>query len=155
DLHRPERYGRALRGVLFMSALSSVRAEGPDRRFHRRKRAEGLKRVQAVIAPARRRASVPWAPLRGGRAFTPAPPVPQTARRLHRDSPERPTVAQAGARGSSQAVGLRRSPRGPAARGPPRAALGRRARRDPMIPRLWGRRRPGQLAAPSVRPRRI
>ncbi|GAB2487116.1 transposase [Nocardiopsis aegyptia] len=79
NLHRPKRYNRALRRVFFMSALSSLRTEGSNREFYQRKRAEGLKHVQAVIALARRRVSVVWALLRDGRVFTPAPPVPQAA----------------------------------------------------------------------------
>ncbi|GAA2012454.1 IS110 family transposase [Nocardiopsis rhodophaea] len=79
NLHRPKRYNRALRRVFFMSALSSLRVEGPNREFYQRKRAEGLKHVQAVIALARRRVSVLWALLRDGRVFTPVPPVPLAA----------------------------------------------------------------------------
>lgn len=79
NLHRPKRYNRALRRVFFMSALSAIRADGPNREFYQRKRAEGLKHVQAVIALARRRVSVLWALLRDGRVFTPHPPTPPTA----------------------------------------------------------------------------
>ncbi|WP_435113964.1 IS110 family transposase [Nocardiopsis synnemataformans] len=79
NLHRPKRYNRALRRVFFMSALSSIRSDGPNREFYQKKRAEGLKHVQAVIALARRRVSVLWALLRDGRVFTPVPPVPMAA----------------------------------------------------------------------------
>lgn len=79
NLHRPKRYNRALRRVFFMSALSSLRTDGPNRQFYQRKRSEGLKHVQAVIALARRRVSVLWALLRDGRVFTPTPPVPLAA----------------------------------------------------------------------------
>lgn len=79
NLHRPKRYNRALRRVFFMSALSSIRTEGPNREFYQRKRNEGLKHVQAVIALARRRVSVLWALLRDRRMFTPAPPTPLAA----------------------------------------------------------------------------
>lgn len=44
-----------------------------------KKRGEGCKHVQAVIALARRRAGVLWALLRDDRVFTPAPPVAQAA----------------------------------------------------------------------------
>ncbi|MFJ9360815.1 IS110 family transposase [Streptomyces mirabilis] len=53
--------------------------EGPNRDFYLKKRSEGLKHVQAIIALARRRASVLWALLRDNRVFTPAPPVTQAA----------------------------------------------------------------------------
>ncbi|GAA3789086.1 hypothetical protein GCM10022206_31150 [Streptomyces chiangmaiensis] len=79
NLHRPKRYSRRLRRVFYMSAQTSMMREGPNRDFYLKKRGEGLKHVQAVIALARRRASVLWALLRDNRVFTPAPPVTQAA----------------------------------------------------------------------------
>ncbi|WEH12887.1 IS110 family transposase [Streptomyces sp. VNUA24] len=79
NLHRPKRYSRRLRRVFYMSAQTSIIREGPNRDFYLKKRAEGCKHVQAVIALARRRASVLWALLRDGRMFTSAPPVTQAA----------------------------------------------------------------------------
>lgn len=79
NLHRPKRYSRRLRRVFYMSAQSSMTREGPNRDFYLKKRGEGCKHVQAVIALARRRVSVLWALLRDGRVFTPAPPVMQAA----------------------------------------------------------------------------
>ncbi|MET9779420.1 IS110 family transposase [Streptomyces sp. NPDC006367] len=79
NLHRPKRYSRRLRRVFYMSAQTSMMREGPNRDFYLKKRGEGCKHVQAVIALARRRASVLWALLRDNRVFTPDPPVPQTA----------------------------------------------------------------------------
>ncbi|PWJ04765.1 IS110 family transposase [Streptomyces sp. NWU49] len=79
NLHRPKRYSRRLRRVFYMSAQTSMTREGPNRDFYLKKRGEGLKHVQAVIALARRRASVLWALLRDNRVFTSAPPVAQTA----------------------------------------------------------------------------
>jgi transposase len=79
NLHRPKRYSRRLRRVFYMSAQTSIIRDGPNRDFYLKKRAEGCKHVQAVIALARRRASVLWALLRDGREFTPTPPVTQTA----------------------------------------------------------------------------
>lgn len=75
NLHRPKRYSRRLRRVFYMSAQVSIAREGPNRDFYLKKRGEGLKHVQAVIALARRRADVMWALLRDNRVFTPAPPV--------------------------------------------------------------------------------
>ncbi|WFB10334.1 IS110 family transposase [Streptomyces sp. LX-29] len=79
NLHRPKRYSRRLRRVFYMSAQTSIIREGPNRDFYLKKRGEGCKHVQAVIALARRRASVLWALLRDGRIFTSAPPVTQAA----------------------------------------------------------------------------
>jgi transposase len=79
NLHRPKRYSRRLRRVFYMSAQSSIVREGPNRDFYLKKRGEGCKHVQAVIALARRRAGVLWALLRDGRIFTSAPPVTQAA----------------------------------------------------------------------------
>ncbi|MEU6222073.1 IS110 family transposase [Streptomyces sp. NPDC047022] len=79
NFHRPKRYSRRLRRVFYMSAQTSIIRDGPNRDFYLKKRGEGCKHVQAVIALARRRANVLWALLRDGRTFTSAPPVTQTA----------------------------------------------------------------------------
>ncbi len=79
NLHRPKRYSRRLRRVFSMSAQTSTTREGPTRDFCLKKRGEGCKHVQAVIALARRRASELWALLRDNRVFTSAPPVTQAA----------------------------------------------------------------------------
>jgi transposase len=79
NLHRPKRYSRRLRRVFYMSAQTSIIREGPNRDFYLKKRGEGCKHVQAVIALARRRASVLWALLRDERVFTSAPPATQSA----------------------------------------------------------------------------
>lgn len=79
NLHRPKRYSRRLRRVFYMSAQTSIIRDGPNRDFYLKKRSQGCKHVQAVIALARRRASVLWALLRDNRVFTPTPPVTQTA----------------------------------------------------------------------------
>ena len=42
NLRRPKRYNRRLRRVLYMAALSSIRADGPSRQFCDRKRGERL-----------------------------------------------------------------------------------------------------------------
>lgn len=79
NMHRPKRYSRRLRRVFYMSAQTSIIREGPNRDYYLKKRGEGCKHVQAVIALARRRAGVLWALLRDGRVFTSAPPVTQAA----------------------------------------------------------------------------
>ncbi|MFD3580855.1 IS110 family transposase [Streptomyces sp. NPDC058683] len=78
NLHRPKRYNRRLRRVFYMSAQTSMIREGPSRDFYLKKRSEGCRHVQAVIALARRRVSVLWALLRDDRVFTLAPPAAQT-----------------------------------------------------------------------------
>jgi hypothetical protein len=47
--------------------------------FYRRKRAEGKRHTQAVIALARRRVNVPWALLRDNRPYETAPPTATAA----------------------------------------------------------------------------
>ncbi|MFD0651521.1 IS110 family transposase [Streptomyces malaysiensis subsp. malaysiensis] len=78
-LHRPKRYSRRLRRVFYLSAQTSIIRDGPNRDFYLKKRSEGCKHVQAVIALARRRAGVLWALLRDNRVFTPDPPAAQAA----------------------------------------------------------------------------
>lgn len=73
NLHRPERYDRRLRWVFYLSAQSAMMYPGSSRDFHLRKRAEGLRHVQAVLALARRRVDVRWAMLRDHRPYVPAP----------------------------------------------------------------------------------
>jgi transposase len=55
NLHRPQRYNRRLRHVFYMSALTTLKTDGPNRTYYQRKRAEGRKHQQALIALARRR----------------------------------------------------------------------------------------------------
>ncbi|MGW2573100.1 IS110 family transposase [Streptomyces sp. NPDC001537] len=79
NLHRPKRYSRRLQRVFYTSALISIRCCDESRRFYDRKRAEGKRHVQAVLALARRRVNVLWALLRDGRCYNPIPPVTKAA----------------------------------------------------------------------------
>ncbi len=79
NLHRPQRYNRRLRHVFYMSALTTLKADGPNRTYYQRKRAEGRKHQQALIALARRRVDVLWALLRDNRTFQIEPPAPRAA----------------------------------------------------------------------------
>lgn len=79
NLHRPTRYSRKLRRVFYLSAAASMMREGPNRDFYLKKRAQGLKHVQALIALARRRVDVLWALLRDNRVFQSAAPAARTA----------------------------------------------------------------------------
>jgi transposase len=75
NLHRPQRYSRALQRVFYTSALLSIQSCPDSRRFYDRKRAEGKRHVQAVLALARRRVNVLWALLRDNRTYQPTPPL--------------------------------------------------------------------------------
>lgn len=79
NMHRPKRYSRRLQRVFYLSAQSSINADGPNRAFYLKKRAQGLKHTQALIALARRRVNVLWALLRDGRTFTTDPPATHAA----------------------------------------------------------------------------
>ncbi|MGW6791577.1 IS110 family transposase [Streptomyces chartreusis] len=79
NLHRPKRYHRGLQRVFYTSALISIRCCDESRRFYDRKRAEGKRHTQAVLALARRRVNVLWALLRDGRCYQPIPPVTTAA----------------------------------------------------------------------------
>ncbi|MFI1769430.1 transposase, partial [Streptomyces sp. NPDC020800] len=58
NLRRPQRYNHRLQRVLHTLALSSIRHRDDSRRFYDRKRAEGKRHTQAVLALARRRVNV-------------------------------------------------------------------------------------------------
>ncbi len=79
NLHRPRRYHRGLQGVFYTSALISIRNCEASRRFYERKRAEGKRHIQAVLALARRRVNVLWALIRDGRSYRDGLPVTTTA----------------------------------------------------------------------------
>ncbi|MGW6884946.1 IS110 family transposase [Streptomyces goshikiensis] len=75
NLRRPQRYNRRLQRVLYTSALFSIRRSEESRRFYDRKRAEGKRHTQAVLALACRRVNVLWALLRDGRCYELTPPT--------------------------------------------------------------------------------
>ncbi|MFI0976428.1 IS110 family transposase [Streptomyces sp. NPDC021093] len=75
NLRRPQRYNRRLQRVFYISALFSIRRCEESRRFYDRKRAEGKRHTQAVLALARRRVNVLWALLRDGRCYGLTPPT--------------------------------------------------------------------------------
>ena len=77
--HRPQRYHRRLQRVFYYSALVSIGSCLESRRFYDRKRAEGKRHNQAVLALARRRVNVLWALLRDQRPYRPAPPAADAA----------------------------------------------------------------------------
>ena len=62
---------KRLKMALYQSAFSCLRHHGASRAFYDRKRAEGKKHRQAVVALARRRVDVLWAMMRDGKRFDP------------------------------------------------------------------------------------
>jgi transposase len=68
--HRRMRGGnKVLKRVFYQSAFASLRSAPESRVFYDRKRAEGKRHTQALIALARRRVDVVWAMLRDGTTF--------------------------------------------------------------------------------------
>lgn len=68
--HRRMRGGnKVLKRVFYQSAFASLRGSPHSRAFYDRKRAEGKKHTQALIALARRRVNVLWAMLRDETTF--------------------------------------------------------------------------------------
>ena len=68
--HRKMQGGnKTLKRVFYQSAFSSLRGCPESRAFYERKRAEGKRHTQALIALARRRINVLWAMLRDGTTF--------------------------------------------------------------------------------------
>lgn len=79
NLHRSQRYHRRLQRVFSTSALVSIQFDPDSRKFYDRKRAEGKRHVQAVLALARRRVNVLWALIRDRRCYQVTPPVAHAA----------------------------------------------------------------------------
>lgn len=69
NLHRPRRYNRQLQRVFYTSAQISIQHSPASKAFYDRKRAEGKRHRQAVLALARRRVNVLWAILREEAAY--------------------------------------------------------------------------------------
>jgi transposase len=68
--HRRMRGGnKVLKRVFYQSAFASLRSAPESRAFYDRKRREGKRHTQALIALARRRVNVLWAMLRDGTTF--------------------------------------------------------------------------------------
>ena len=60
---------RTSRGFSTRAAFASLRSSPESRAFYDRKRAEGKRHIQALIALARRRVNVIWAMMRDGTTF--------------------------------------------------------------------------------------
>lgn len=79
NLHRPRRYNRQLQRVFYTSAMISIQRSPASRTFYDRKRVEGKRHSQAILALARRRVDVMWAMLRDERAYQEQDPKLATA----------------------------------------------------------------------------
>ncbi len=79
NLHRPQRYHRRLQRVFCTSASVSVPFDPDSRKFYDRRRAEGKRHTQTVLALARRRVNVLRALIRDRRCHQVAPPVTAAA----------------------------------------------------------------------------
>jgi transposase len=64
NLHRPRRFNRRLLRASYLAAQLSIRYDPASKQYYDRKRAEGKRHTQAVLALARRRNNVLWAMLR-------------------------------------------------------------------------------------------
>jgi transposase len=64
NLHRPRRFNRRLLRASYMAAQLSIHHDPASQHYYTRKRAEGKRHTQAVLALARRRNNVLWAMLR-------------------------------------------------------------------------------------------
>ena len=73
NIHRPRRYDRRLLRTAYLSAQLSIRSCAESRIYYDRKRAEGKRHTQAVLALARRRSNVLWAMLRDDTPYRPGP----------------------------------------------------------------------------------
>ena len=82
NLQRPRRYHRGLNRVFYYSAMISIRTCPESKQYYDRKRAEGKKHTQAVLALARRRVNVLWALLREDRPYQPRPAQPHAPQPL-------------------------------------------------------------------------
>jgi transposase len=74
NLHRPQRYNRQLQRVFYTSAMISIQHSPASKAYYDRKRAQGKRHTQAVLALARRRVNVLWAMLRDHRPYQEQPP---------------------------------------------------------------------------------
>jgi transposase len=74
NLKRPRRYNRRLLRACYLSAHIALHTDPASRRYYDRKRAEGKRHTQAVLALARRRLNVLWAMLRDHTTYQPTAP---------------------------------------------------------------------------------
>ncbi|MFJ2297003.1 IS110 family transposase [Streptomyces sp. NPDC087894] len=73
--HRPKRYHRGLQRIFYTSAFIGIRSRTESRRFCDRKRIEGKRLTEALLASARRRVNVLWVLPCDGRCYQAIPAV--------------------------------------------------------------------------------
>ncbi len=80
NLRRPRRYDRRLLRACYLSGQIAIRTDPISRTYYDRKRAQGKRHNQALIALARRRTDVLYAMLRDGTLYQDptAPPAPSS-----------------------------------------------------------------------------
>lgn len=61
--------------MFYLSAQLSIRSSHESKTYYDRKRREGKRHTQAVLALARRRANVLWAMLRNNTVYQPVPAI--------------------------------------------------------------------------------
>lgn len=76
NLHRPQRYNRTMQRVFYTSAMAVIGRPGASRDYYLRKRSEGNRHIQAVMALSRRRLNVLWAMMRDGQRYVPPAATP-------------------------------------------------------------------------------
>lgn len=79
NMIRPRRYSRPLLRTCYLAAMVSIRSDPASATYYRRKRDEGKRHTQAVIALARRRSNVLYAMLRDGTIYQSRPAATKTA----------------------------------------------------------------------------
>ena len=79
NLKRPRRYNRRLLRACYLAAHVAIRADPASRIYYDRKRTEGKRHTQAVLALARRRLNVLWAMLRDHKPYQPTAPTAAAA----------------------------------------------------------------------------
>lgn len=79
NLIRPRRFNRPLLRACYLAAMFSIRADPASASYYQRKRAEGKRHTQAVIALARRRNNVLYTMLCNGTTYQPRPAAAKTA----------------------------------------------------------------------------
>ncbi|MET8317571.1 IS110 family transposase [Rhodococcus erythropolis] len=79
NLRRPRRYDRRLLRAFYLAAQLSLRSCVASQTYYARKRSEGKRHTQAVLALARRRLNVLWAMLRDHAVYQPTPAIAPAA----------------------------------------------------------------------------
>jgi transposase len=79
NLKRPRRYNRRLLRACYLAAHIAIRTDPASRAYYNRKRTEGKRHTQAILALARRRLNVLWAMMRDHKTYQPTAPNPAAA----------------------------------------------------------------------------